>query len=75
LSERITIALDAMGGDRAPGIVVKGAEIALQRHPDAHFLLFGVEDEVRPLLAQAPRLGKSITLHHTTEVVAGDAKP
>jgi len=75
VSERITIALDAMGGDRAPGIVVKGAEIALERHPDAHFLLFGVEDEVRPLLAKAPRLGKSITLHHTNEVIAGDAKP
>jgi len=70
VSERITIALDAMGGDRAPGIVVKGAEIALERHPDAHFLLFGVEDEVRPLLAKAPRLGKSITLHHTNEVIA-----
>src|SRR6516164_4695576 len=75
VSERITIALDAMGGDRAPAIVVKGAEIALQRHPDVHFLLFGVEDEVRPLLARTPRLGKSITLHHTNEVVADDAKP
>src|SRR6201987_3930065 len=75
VSDGITIALDAMGGDRAPGIVVKGAEIALQRHPEAHFLLFGAEDEVRPLLAKAPRLGKSVTLHHTSEVVAGDAKP
>src|SRR6516164_9180063 len=75
VSERITIALDAMGGDRAPGIVVKGAEIALQRHPDVHFLLFGVEDEVRPLLAKVPRLGKSVTMHHTSEVVADDAKP
>src|SRR6201987_5200761 len=75
VSDGITIALDAMGGDRAPGIVVKGAEIALQRHPEAHFLLFGVEAEIRPLLAKAPRLGKSITLHHTNEVIAGDAKP
>jgi len=75
VSEPITIALDAMGGDRAPGIVVKGAEIALQRHPDVHFLLFGVEDEVRPLHAMVPRLGKSVTLHHTSEVVADDAKP
>ena len=75
MSERVTIALDAMGGDRAPGIVVRGAEIALQRHPDVHFLVFGVEDEVSPLLAKLPRLGKSVTLHHTSEVVAGDAKP
>ena len=30
MNGNITIALDAMGGDHAPGMVVKGAEIALQ---------------------------------------------
>jgi phosphate acyltransferase len=75
VSEGITIALDAMGGDQAPGMVVKGAEIALQRHPEAHFLLFGAEDEVGPLLAKAPRLANAVTLHPTSEVVADDAKP
>src|SRR6266478_9965291 len=64
-----------MGGDHAPGMVVKGAEIALQRYPDVHFLLFGAEDEVRPLLAKLPQLGKSVTMHHTSEIVADDAKP
>jgi phosphate acyltransferase len=75
VSGGITIALDAMGGDRAPGMVVKGAHIALQRHPNLHFLLFGVEDEVSPLLAKLPRLAKAVTIHHTNEVVADDAKP
>jgi len=75
VSEGITIALDAMGGDRAPSMVVKGAEIALQRHPDLHFLLFGAQDAVRPLLAKLPQLGKSVTLHHTDEEVADEAKP
>jgi len=64
-----------MGGDRAPGMVVKGAEIALQRHPDVHFLLFGEQDEIRPLLAKLPHLAKSVTLQHTSDVVADDAKP
>ena len=71
----MTIALDAMGGDRAPSIVLKGADIALQRHPDVHFLLFGAQEEVRPLLAKLPRLGGAVTLFHTNEVVADDAKP
>jgi phosphate acyltransferase len=75
VSGGITIALDAMGGDLAPGMVVKGAHIALQRHPNLHFLLFGVEDEVSPLLAKLPRLAKAVTIHHTNEVVADDAKP
>jgi glycerol-3-phosphate acyltransferase PlsX len=75
VTEAITIALDAMGGDRAPGIVVKGAEIALRRHPDLHFLLFGDEDRLRPFLAKAPHLSTAVTLHHTNELVADDAKP
>jgi glycerol-3-phosphate acyltransferase PlsX len=75
VSDTITIALDAMGGDRAPGIVLKGAEIALQRHPGVRYLLFGAQDEVRPLLAKLPSLGEVTTLYHTTEVIADDAKP
>jgi phosphate acyltransferase len=75
VSECITIALDAMGGDRAPDMVLKGAEIALQRHPDVRFLLFGAEDEVGPLVARLPRLCGAVTVHHTSEIVANDAKP
>ena len=36
-----TISLDAMGGDEGPAVVVAGAAIALDRHPDVNFLLFG----------------------------------
>jgi phosphate acyltransferase len=64
-----------MGGDRAPGMVLKGAEIALQRYPELRFTLFGAEDAVSPLLAKLPRLGQAVTLRHTSETVLDDAKP
>jgi len=75
VSGGVTIALDAMGGDRAPGMVVSGADIALQRHPEIRFLLFGAEQEVSPLLAKIPRLAGAVTVHHTDEAVADDARP
>jgi phosphate acyltransferase len=75
VSGPITIALDAMGGDRAPEIVLRGADIALERYPAAQFLLFGVESKIAPLLAQLPRVAKVAELHHTDEVVASDDKP
>ena len=75
MSGGVTIALDAMGGDRAPGMVVSGADIALQRHPEIRFLLFGAEQEVSPLLAKIPRLAGAVTVHHTDEAVADDARP
>ena len=75
MSGAITIALDAMGGDRAPEIVLRGADIALERHPGTRFLLFGAETQMAPLLAQLPRLANVATLHHTSAVVLDDAKP
>jgi len=71
----ITIALDAMGGDRAPAMVLNGADIALERYPGAQFLLFGDEAKIAPLLARLPRLGAAATLYHTDSAVADDAKP
>jgi len=64
-----------MGGDRAPEIVVKGANIALRRFPQAQFRFFGAEGSVRPLLAKLPRLGARASIHHTDESITGDAKP
>ena len=41
MSDAITIALDAMGGDYAPEIVIKGASIARGRFPNLRYLIFG----------------------------------
>ena len=75
MNDGITIALDAMGGDAAPGIVLKGADIARQRYPSVDYLMFGTEEKVAPLLAKLPALGEKVRVIHTDEVVADDAKP
>jgi glycerol-3-phosphate acyltransferase PlsX len=71
----ITIALDGMGGDAAPGIVVDGAALALAQHAELSFALFGDEAKLAPLLSAQPRLRERCALHHTPDFVAGDAKP
>ena len=38
---KVRIALDAMGGDHGPSVVLAGAAISLVRHPDTRFLLVG----------------------------------
>lgn len=72
---RYHLAVDAMGGDRAPGVVVEGLEIAAERHPDARLLLVGDEVQLTPLLARAPRAAKVCALRHAPDVIAGDMKP
>lgn len=75
MSDRVIIAIDAMGGDRAPDMVLKGANIALQRFPQVEFRFYGIESAIRPLLGRLPKLARRATIHHTDDVVTGDAKP
>ncbi len=64
-----------MGGDFAPRIVVRGANIARQRYPGVRFGLFGDERKIAPLLRRFPKLRNVISIRHTEEVVTADAKP
>lgn len=75
MAKALTIALDAMGGDAAPKMVVRGAGIALERFPEVRFLMFGREREVAPLLNGKKRLQAATELRHTDDVVGSDAKP
>lgn len=74
MSESLTIALDAMGGDNAPGIVVKGADFARRRFPDVRFLMFGDEKRIRPLLKRRKRLSEITEIAHTDEAISNDMK-
>ena len=74
-SDSLNIALDAMGGDRAPEMVVKGANIARQRFPNVKFLFFGDETRIAPLLRRYGALGKTSEVRHTDKVVASEDKP
>jgi glycerol-3-phosphate acyltransferase PlsX len=73
--EKFTLAVDAMGGDAAPEVVVAGLDIAAERHPSARFLLIGDEAKLAPLLRKHARARAVCTVRHTTEKIDGDLKP
>ncbi len=75
MSDEITIALDAMGGDDAPQIVVAGANIARRRHPDVRFLLYGDEKEIAALVTKQRGLDEFVEIRHASEKVEPDDKP
>ena len=75
MSKTIRIALDAMGGDHGPTVVVPGADLALARHPDATFVLVGDRAKIEPLLEVHPRLKAKARLVHTDVAVRMDDKP
>ncbi|HEX6959704.1 MAG TPA: phosphate acyltransferase PlsX [Ferrovibrio sp.] len=75
MTAALTIALDAMGGDHAPDMVIKGAAAVLPRFPQTKFLLFGDAGQIEPLLRRSPALNGHYELRHTAEKVLSDDKP
>ncbi len=71
----VRIALDAMGGDHGPEVIIPGAARALRRQPDIKFLFFGDAARIRPLLDAEPVLSEVSTVRHTGISVRMDAKP
>ncbi|QVK19545.1 phosphate acyltransferase PlsX [Mycoplasmatota bacterium] len=64
------IAVDAMGGDNAPKITVEGAMQAISKFSDIEIVLFGDENQIRPLLTDSTR----ITIEHCEDYFRMDEK-
>jgi glycerol-3-phosphate acyltransferase PlsX len=75
MPQSVRISLDAMGGDHGPGVVVPGAALALERHPDLRFLFFGDEALIRSLVDGRPRLREAAEIRHAPVAVRMDDKP
>ena len=69
----VKIALDAMGGDYAPGEIVKGAVEAVQKK-HAEVVLVGIKSEIEKELAKYPAQ-EGISIKHASEVIAMDEAP
>lgn len=62
------IVVDAMGGDYAPEVIVKGAVAAVKEY-NAQVTLVGDEGKIRFLLKKAKYTEDNIVVHHAEEVI------
>ncbi len=74
MKRRCTIALDAMGGDHGPSVVVPAARRFLATNPHVSLILVGKEDLIREHLSGEP-LEERVRVHATTQEVAMDELP
>jgi phosphate acyltransferase len=75
MPQKVRIALDAMGGDVGASVVIPGAAIALKRHPDTEFLLYGDSKLIDEQLAEYPALKAASRVFHTDVTVSMHDKP
>ncbi len=70
-AQKITLALDAMGGDHAPLEICKGAVLACNKFEDIEIILTGDENKIKACNQIHPR----IKIIHTTEIISPDEHP
>jgi glycerol-3-phosphate acyltransferase PlsX len=71
----LRIALDAMGGDHAPGAIVRGGVEALALRDDFTLHLVGDEQQIKAILSESAADISRIHIIHATEVVTNDEPP
>ena len=75
MSQSRIIALDAMGGDHGPDVVIPGAALALVRHPSLKLLICGDQGQLDPLLRTYPTVAAQSRIVHTDSAIGMDDKP
>jgi glycerol-3-phosphate acyltransferase PlsX len=75
MSQGFSLAIDAMGGDHAPDIVLDGLELAAERHPQARFLLVGDEARLGAMIARRRRAAQACAIRHAPDVISAEMKP
>ena len=74
-AKTITVALDVMGGDEGPAVVLAGAEISRRRYPELRYILHGEEAAVLPELEKYPVLKEQSVFHPCEVSITMEDKP
>lgn len=73
---KITIAVDAMGGDHGLSVVIPACVRAAQKNPNLNIILVGVQDKVSTFLKKyGASSSKQLSIAHASEVIAMDELP
>ena len=76
LSQDITLAIDAMGGDHGPHVTVPAALQVLKEHGNVNIVLVGLKEAIEAeLIAHKSSIGTRLRIHHAAEVVTMDESP
>lgn len=71
----ITVAVDAMGGDNAPGEIIKGAVLAVSERKDIKVILVGKEDVIQKGLSEYDYDKERIRIIPAEDIITNDEAP
>ena len=71
----VKVAIDAMGGDNAPGEIIKGAILALSSLEDLYLILVGRKTEIEACLRDLNFSHPRLEIRHAEETICCDDDP
>lgn len=74
MSQTVTLAIDAMGGDLGIEATIPGCALALEKDSALRFMIFGDEKKIRPLISSYPELKKVSEVIHTDKAIKSDER-
>jgi len=75
MSDKVRIAIDAMGGENSPQKIVHGIDISLKKNKENHFFLYGVKSTIEKELGSSKILNNHCKIIETNDVVSDDESP
>ena len=75
MSEKIKIAIDAMGGENSPKKILEGIEISLKKNTDNFFYLYGKKDSLEREIFKKKHLNKYCEIINCNDVILDDESP
>ena len=75
MNYRQIIAVDAMGGDFGPSVVIAGVAQAFSKLEDTKFMLYGDRDKIGVELDKYETLKPHAEIHHTDKAISSEEKP
>ena len=75
MSNSIKIAIDVMGSDKGPEVIISGAALSKERNPNSEYVFFGDYEQITKLVKKFNVLKNSYEVIGTEEIVSPDDKP
>ena len=75
MSDKIKIAIDAMGGDNAPIKIVEGIEISLKLNKENFFYLYGDENLLKKEVSKSKLLLENCEIINSKNVILDNESP
>ena len=75
MSEKIKIAVDAMGGEKSPGKIIEGIKISLETNKENFFYIYGQNDLLKKEISKNPMLQQYCEIIHTKDIIFDNESP